>query len=262
MKKKTVGILVAGLIMASLAGCGTKTEATDQVPESSEAVVDAEVDTEITSTEVIGEDTEEEAGFAGAENDEIVLYAEIAEYGEYLPMKDETFEAENNTVVAYEDIPVYNGDGVEVGYVKNGSTITLTESATKYYWARFENPIKEADYDYLYMLRDYIVETQRVENAISADEMKQIIIDQLNQMFAVSTIIASPTSDMEVYEFIISNENNSSAINYRLQQTLFDGSDVYKYTTFAVECVEDADGEPYIQCKVFYKDLYDDIVNK
>ena len=40
MKKRIIGILVTGMIVASLTGCGTKTEATEQVPESSNAIVD------------------------------------------------------------------------------------------------------------------------------------------------------------------------------------------------------------------------------
>lgn len=271
MKKKILSIIALSLVMAmmavSLTGCGTEAKATDQevaedgdtiiVTDDEETVINTE---EVAETEVVEEETtEEKTAFAGAENDEIVLYSEIAEYGEYMPMKDEAFETESNTVVAYEDIPVYNGDGVEVGYIKNGSTVTLTESATEYYWARFENPIKEAEYDYLYMLKDYIVETQRVANILSADEVKQIISDNISETFAESTIISSPTSEMEVCEFIVTNDNNKLyEIHHTLDEELFMGSDAYMYKTFYVECTEDEDGEPYIHCKVYFKDLYED----
>ena len=71
MKNRVSGILVTGLIMISLAGCGAKTEVTDQASENSE-VVEAE-------TENVNEETEENAedtnAFAGAENEDIVLYA-------------------------------------------------------------------------------------------------------------------------------------------------------------------------------------------
>ncbi len=275
MKKKFLSavslVLAYTMAAASLTGCGTQAKATDQEIEDGETIIvteeeepsedDAIIETEdeTTETEVV---EEEEASFAGAENEDIVLYAEIAEYGKYMPFTDQTFEPETNTVIAYEDIPIYNEMGVEVGYVKNGSTITLTESATEIYWARFENPIEGTDYEYLYMIRDYIAQTERVENSLSADEMKEIIIDALDQVFAEAKIVNTPTSDMEVYEFVISNENNTSAINHRLDETIFMGSDAYKYTTFYVECTEDADGEPYIHCKVFYKDLYDDAVSE
>ena len=56
MKSKIVGILVTGMIMVSFAGCGTKTGATEQVPESSDAVVD--VSNEITETEDTEADVE------------------------------------------------------------------------------------------------------------------------------------------------------------------------------------------------------------
>lgn len=270
MKKKILSIIAVSLVMAmmgvSLTGCGTEAKATDQEMEDGETIIvtdDEEtvinVEEEVIETEVVeGEEAEAETAFAGAENNEIVLYSEIEEYGEYMPMKDEAFETESNTVVAYEDIPIYNGDGVEVGYIKNGSTVTLTESATEYYWARFENPIKGAEYDYLYLLKDYIVETQRVENALSADEMKQIISDSISETFAKSTIISSPTSEMAVCEFIITNDNKLYAIHQTLDEELYMGSDAYMYKTFYVECTEDEDGEPYIHCKVYFKDLYED----
>lgn len=273
MKKKILSIIALSLVMtmmaASLTGCGTEAKATDQDVEDGDTIIVADdeetvIDTEeeVAETEVVEEETEEKTAFEGAENDEIVLYSEIAEYGEYMPMKDETFEAESNTVVAYEDIPVYNGDGVEVGYVKNGSTVITTESATEYYWARFENPIKEAEYEYLYMLKDYIIETQRVANALSADEMRQIISDSISETFAKSKIISSPTSGMKVCEFIITNDNKLYEIHQTLDEELYMGSDAYMYTTFYVECAEDEDGEPYIHCKVYYKDLYEEDTNE
>ena len=82
MKKRVLSFLVTGLVIASLAGCGTKTEATDQSPESS--VVGSEADDSATNESI---DTREAGGAEsasndiGAEDENIVLYAEIAEYG-------------------------------------------------------------------------------------------------------------------------------------------------------------------------------------
>ena len=160
MKRKIVGILVTGLIMVSLAGCGAKTaEATDQAPESSDAVVDVSdetVETEVTETEAETEDDAEVADeFVGAEDENIVLYAEVGSQ-DYCPLDEKNYESSTDTVSAMEDIPLYNSGGYAVGYIKNGSSITLDETGTDIGWARFENPIAGTDYDYLYVLKDYI----------------------------------------------------------------------------------------------------------
>ena len=56
MKKRVVIVLLTGLVIASLAGCGAKADATDQeVSESSSA--ETEPDDEITGEEVVGDDT-------------------------------------------------------------------------------------------------------------------------------------------------------------------------------------------------------------
>ena len=254
MKNRVLGILATGLIMASLAGCGAKTEVADQVPENSE-VFEAETENVNEETEGNAEDTN---AFAGAENEDIVLYAEIEEYGKYIPFTDTVFEPENNTVVAYEDIPIYNEMGIEVGYVKNGSTVELTESATDIYWARFENPIAGTDYDYLYILKNYIFD----ENEIRLDEagMKQGIEDFIVRSAVVDidvtpVILDEKTSDMEMYEcrmdFIYSDELD---YDYWLSEQFIrkDEFRTYYYETFYVECEEDTDG--WIICRVYYKD--------
>ena len=115
MKRKIVGILVTGLIMVSLAGCGAKTaEATDQAPESSDAVVDVSdetVETEVTETEAETEDDAEVADeFVGAEDENIVLYAEVGSQ-DYCPLDEKNYESSTDTVSAMEDIPLYNSGG-------------------------------------------------------------------------------------------------------------------------------------------------------
>lgn len=263
VKKRIVIAMVTGLIIASLAGCGTQADATDQeVSENSAVESGAETEEtatdEITSTEVIGDDTEENGEFVGAEDDSIVLYAEIAEYGKYMPLTEESFEADINTFTAYEDIPIYNVNGVEVGYIKNGSTITTTESGTEIYWARFENPIKEADYDYLYLTRDYIKEAQTVSSMPSADDIKKLIIEDMNSRDEAErpTILDTPDSDMEVYECRIARESDSTILDYKMRQAL-DNDTFYVggYMTYCVECVED---DNFVDCTIYYKDSYEE----
>lgn len=274
MKKKVIGIIslvLAGTMMTiSLTGCGTQVKATDAALEDGDTIVvkegeeeavseEAAIETgdESTDTEAVGGKEETVSDFAGAENDNIVLYAEIAEYGEYGPQKDKTFEPVSNTFTAYDDLPVFNGDGIEVGYIKNGSTVTFTGYASNA-WARFENPIAGTDYDYLYAFKEYAEKSNYIETRLSAEEMRQLIIDDLNKRDEneLPAILDAPDSDMEVYECRISRENDSILLDYRLREALhMDASYVSNYMTYYVECEEDED---YINCKIYYKDSYEE----
>ena len=149
MKKRVVIVLLTGLVIASLAGCGTKADATDQeFSESSSA--ETEADDEITNEEVVGEDAET-SDFAGAEDENIVLYAEAGKQ-EYIPLSDSEYYEEDKTFVSEtEEMYLYNGEGRKVGYVKTGHPIIATEQAKDIAWSRFKNPVNGTDYDYLYI---------------------------------------------------------------------------------------------------------------
>jgi len=252
IRKWTV-VVLSSMFVVALSGCGTGAKATDQeVADVSTATVAEESSIEDTSSE------ENTNAFAGAETDSIVLYSEIEEYGKYMPFTDQTFEPETNIVTAYQDIPIYNEMGVEVGYVKNGSTITLTESATEIYWARFENPIAGTDYDYLYMIKNYIVESQEIEATPSADDIRQLIIDEMNarEEGEEPTILETPDSDMEVYECRIPRESKPLALDYEIRHALYtDTFSIGNYMTYSLECVEDGN---FVVCTIYYKDSYDE----
>lgn len=261
MKKRIVIAMVTGLIIASLTGCGTQADATDQeVPESSAIESGAETDEtatdEITSEQVIEDNTGDPSESVGAENDSIVLFAEIAEYGDYEGQKDKEFEPVNDTLVATEDVPVFNGDGIEVGYVKSGSTIIITESGLNA-WARFENPIDGTDYDYLYVMKDYIIPEDELH--LDAVSMAQKIQDYINTYGFADididyTFATEKTSDMEVYEFRMDSVyDDETMLDYWLNQNLsLEKTDVFYYETLYVECEEDTDG--WIICRIYYKD--------
>lgn len=141
MKKRIMVALMTGLMMVSLAGCGTKADATDQeVSESSSA--ETETDDEIASEEVVGEDAET-SDFAGAEDENIVLYAEAGKQ-EYIPLSDSEYYEEDKTFVSEtEEMYLYNGEGRKVGYVKTGHPIIATEQAKDIAWSRFKIQLME-----------------------------------------------------------------------------------------------------------------------
>lgn len=262
MKKKVASVLVTGLIMASLAGCGTKTaEATDQVPESSNAVVDVSdetTETKITETEAETEDNTKAAGESvGAEDENIVLYAEIGSQ-DYCPLDEKNYESSTDTVSAMEDIPLYNGGGYAVGYIKNGSSITLDETGTDIAWARFKNPIAGTDYDYLYVLKDYI--TNEDEIRLTAETLRQIIVDDVLSSPVNDDVhyvfLDEKESDMEVYECnMMSVYTDELDFQYWINEALTGDIYIFDYKTLYVECEEDIDG--WITVRLYYKDAID-----
>ena len=115
--KKWAVVVVTGIFMTSLTGCGTKTGATEQVPESSNEVVEVSnenIETEVTETEIeIEDDAEVSDEFVGAEDENIVLYAEVGSQ-DYCPLDEKNYESSTDTVSAMEDIPLYNSGGYAV----------------------------------------------------------------------------------------------------------------------------------------------------
>lgn len=272
MKSKIIGILVTGMIVASLTGCGTKTGATEQVPESSGAVVD--VSNEITETEdtkadvegkeekltedeAVGEGTEAAGESVGAEDENIVLYAEIGSQN-YCPLDEKNYESSTDTVSAMEDIPLYNGGGYAVGYIKNGSSITLDETGTDIAWARFKNPIAGTDYDYLYVLKDFVTDANEIH--MTAETMRQRIIDRVLDSPVNDDIhyvfLDEKESDMEVYECnLMSVYTDELDLQYWIDEELAGDFYMFDYKTLYVECEEDVDG--WITVRLYYKDKID-----
>ena len=256
MKKRILIALVTGLMMVSFTGCGTKTEATDQeISESSSA--ETEADDEIASEEVVGEDAET-GDFAGAEDENIVLYAEAGKQ-EYIPLSDSEYYEEDKTFVSEtEEMYLYNGEGRKVGYVKTGHPIIATEQAKDIAWSRFKNPVDGTDYDYLYILNDYFIESTKLH--LDAVSMKQGIEDYIKQYGLEEieyTFLNEKASDMELFECRM-----DSVYDDEIEYTYWIGQQIYSeefrptnYETLYIECEEDTDG--WIICRIYYKDLFD-----
>jgi hypothetical protein len=157
-----------------------------------------------------------------------------------------------------EDIPLYNSGGYAVGYIKNGSSITLDETGTDIGWARFENPIAGTDYDYLYVLKDYI--TNEDEIRLTVETMKQRIIDRVLDSPVNDDVhyvfLDEKESDMEVYECnLMSVYTDELDFQYWLDEELTRDFNMLDYKTLYVECEDDADG--WITVRLYYKDIID-----
>lgn len=256
IKKWTV-VVVTGIFMTSLTGCGTKTGATEQVPESSNEAV--EVSNENTETEIEIEDDAEEVAdeSVGAEDENLVLYAEIAEYPERAVDIFDYVE-QPGTINATENIPVYNVEGIEVGYIKAGASIFVPEGAEVGGIARFENPIAGTDYDYLYVLKDFVTDPNEIR--MTAETMKQRIIDKVLNSPVNEDIhyvfLDEKESDMEMYECNLQSVYTDELdLQYWIDEELTRNFNMLDYRTLYVECEDDTDG--WITVRLYYKDEID-----
>lgn len=255
MEKKAVAILLAWILVASLAGCGTKTEATDQEVSESES---EEIETdESTGGEVVGGDTEElkNEEYSEAEGDIIEFEDEkgTQDAPELVGMVFEPYEGTIDATDKY--VPVFDEEGYFVGRIRMGFTVDTTAMGNG--WVQFENPVEGTEYDYLYAGAYCLV-----PNEMSATEMAQKIQDYINTYGFADididyTFATEKTSDMEVYEFRMDSVyDDETMLDYWLNQNLsLEKTDVFYYETLYVECEEDTDG--WIICRIYHKDKVD-----
>lgn len=244
--RKWVVVILSSIFMVALAGCGTKTGAMNQSPENS-SVVEAD------EREATEGNIEETGVSAGAENENIVLYSEKGSQ-DYCPLDETKYEPHEGTINATEDIPLYDGKGYCIGYIKNGSTVSITEYGTNA-WSRFENPIDGTDYDYLYVLKDYAMDLSKLY--LDEVSMKQGIEDYINRYGLEEieyTFLNEKASDMEMYECRMDSiYDNEMMYTYWIgQQISNEEFSPFRYATLYIECEEDTDG--WIICRIYYKD--------
>lgn len=254
MRKKTTVILLAGTLMLFLlTGCGAGAKATEQEADSGKNSDVVETDG-VTGTADTGTSV-------GAENENIVLYAEIGNNREYL-VNNFNYVEQPGTVNATEDILIYNDEGINVGYIKTGATVEVTEGADVGGWARFENPIAGTDYEYLYVLKEFVTDPDEI--TLTPDSLKQGIID-----FVVANsqggdysvdidyvFLDEKASDMEVYECNMeSTYSDALEYDYWIDENFTRTFYIFDYKTLYIECENDVDG--WITCRVYYKDKID-----
>ena len=255
MKKKTVGILAAGMVMASLAGCGTKAEVISQevATEEEPIVVTDEEDSDNVDieTEVIGGNEEDSTEFAGAEDENIVLYAERGEQ-KYVGLSESAYYENVNTFSSDSDMLLYDGEGFNIGYVKANSSVVVTESAEDIKWSRFENPISGTDYDYLYIGNDYLIEAQKY--VVTTEDLRRDVIAHLNNRgYELATILDEPAADMEMCEFrMYSTYMDEAGYKFDISYNC-DDNGVSGYMRYAVEAFED---EGDVVCRIYFSYPY------
>jgi len=261
MKRKTITIiammLVGSMMTTSLTGCGTKAEATNkEVSDMQEETIIAGGDEESTvdegddavnvPTDEMSVPTQENDITESASNEDItdgniVLYGGEKRESQYQLSSIESCEEvsiEMTDVLA--DIPLYSGEGRLCGYLKEGGSIVVTEHCSPMTaWYRFVNPIEGTEYDYLYILNDEIT-TSTPEFA------KERILFYLESVER-ATLVDSPDSDMECYEFSVPKVEFVNDISDYMYNDEFD---ITKYRYFYIECTRDGD---FINSKIYYK---------
>ena len=253
MKKRVVIVLLTGLVIASLAGCGAKADATDQeVSESSSA--ETETDDEIASEEVVGDDTEDEEELGDTNYNGIILFAE-KESKDFDALDEIEYTSYNGYLTAESYVPILDGDGYWIGSIEPGTTVSITEMSTDL-WARFENPIEGTDYDYLYV-RNEMVDSEDFH--YDAVKMKQGIENYINTygiQDAEYTFLDEKASDMELFECRMDSVyDDQTMYEYWVAEQITRNDEVNPllYGTLYIECEDDTDG--WIICRIYYKDL-------
>lgn len=156
MKKRTVVLVLATVLSLSVVGCGKSAE-----PKQEEA-----------QQEEVEQGEQEAESTVIAENDVLVITGEEDRYSEYDLTVFTNSEAFGEEKTFNENSPVYSTDGVQVGYIKAGSTIKIDE-ALNLVWYCFKNPINGTDYDKLYVLQDYFSDSQDFSADAQEEEIQQ-----------------------------------------------------------------------------------------
>jgi hypothetical protein len=183
MKRKLVlSLLSFGLAMSLLAGCGstTNTASTDNTKDND--VIETTTQASEEETLIDGVDTRYEVDMG-----DLAFYKNLSPYGEYT-FDDITFEAIDEfelTSIYY--FPLYNKDGICVGYIKNGRSVTITEKGVDSSWFRFKNPVEGTDYDYLYAAFFDIPQYGTASNLYTPDEYFALLDAQLEERYEKAT---------------------------------------------------------------------------
>lgn len=168
MKKQTVTLLLAMVLALSAVGCGSNSEPKQEIEQETQQ----EEQTEQEEEEYVEENKYSDIIGKEFENDDIYIKIENTEQTFWV---DDEYEKAYGQVTVEQEIPLYCDGGFEIGHLKTGATIDITEhgysdgvSSTFY---RFPNPISEAPFDYLYVsYLDFPTNTFNVETDSSIKE--------------------------------------------------------------------------------------------
>lgn len=263
MKKKVLSAislsLVCTMMAASLTGCGTKAEATDNIIVGEENLDSEEtiVVSDVENNETIDNEVIEEEAASNVESTEVegatiatdadVVFYDKTGYSEY-DFTDVDYEDAAKTVTFEQNTSVYSDEGVEIGYIKGGSTINITEHMINSRWYRFENPVNGTDYDYLYVIDNDIP----VEPVLTQDDILNALNTNFSNKDMSYELLNAPASDMEKVEFSVSK--TETIADFIVASYLYPELHLDRYTKFYIEA--DGEDDENYNFIIYYKDLY------
>lgn len=182
MKKRTIALLLSMALSVSLFGCGSgnSSEPKQEEQKQEEVQQQEETKTDTETEQEASENVEQENEYSDLigkefENDDIYIKIENTDQ---LIVMDTEFEKAYGQLEADADIPIYCDGGFQIGHIKQGAIIDITEHgyenevSSAYY--RFENPISELPFDYLYVsYLDCNYELFKVETESSLKEKEE-----------------------------------------------------------------------------------------
>lgn len=256
MKKRIVIALVTGLMVASLAGCGEKTDTTNQSPESSVAEADNAEETE--SAEEATEESTEDAATSTSAGDEEVTYTEHEFFytrdkidnTNVLSVDMDALHVDGLEYTLNDSVNIYTSKGAISGYTKPNIPVYVNSRSDDWYCLRFEN--EEVPYDYvLVKAEDFVAATgTQIEDRITVTSEE--IIDEFNRYFSQEPYeIVEKSDDMQYIE--ASAVTISSNAESWVQQIAYDYR-LDDFTQFHIEALDKTSHDLYaIWFGIYYK---------
>lgn len=175
MKKRILALLLS-MTFVSLYGCGNNTEPKQEEQQQEEVQQQEETKTDVETEKEEEKQEETESDSVIAENDVLVL-KEKTGYGEFDFSVFEEPQALGEEKTFNVDTPVYNEEGIEVGYIKSGSTIKI-DQVLNLVWCCFTNPINDTEYDKLYVKQEYFSDDgsqEEVKQEVATNTQDEIL---------------------------------------------------------------------------------------
>ena len=284
MKRKVVGILVTGMIIASLTGCGTKTEveATSQAVESSDTgtqpseeenaqeeviVQDTEADNSVEVEETENNTSTDDAVYE--EHEFFYVYADNQlDITDATPMDMNDLHSEDKTYTLQDSVNIYAlFRGARKGYTKPNIEVYVVSCNEDWYCLYFENEATPNDC-VLVKAEDFIasagIEVDNTSNEmeeqvlITLDEIKECFAEEIKSKhdydFSKFEMLDSSSSDMEFVEFRVPKyHSDDESLQLELWMTFpFMDYDLENYHKFYIEQFDEELGK-FLWLRVYYK---------
>ena len=265
MKRRIVGILVAGMVMASLTGCGTKAEATDQevaMEEESVVVTDGEdseevvieTEDEISETEeVIADDGEAETEASYTEHEYFFALDELDNSAiEHIDMN--TLKPDGNNFGLKESVNLYSPDfGCIIGYTKPNINVYAVTSSEEWYCINFADETPEYQL-VLAKAEDFIAASgmegeAKADMTITGDDVKQTFAQLVSEVKEEYELLDVPSDDMEYIEF--SSPKDCENMKDWVEQ-MYVINNMSSYSIYCVELQDTDYGDGYLNFKLYY----------